>query len=188
MSDNQSNNETQATDGLQPERVSRRRFLTYTIASVGGFLASGVLFPMVRMAVDPVLKVGEESDFVKVGTLDDFSDTPTEVHFEKPIKDGWYETEQRLTAWITKSENGDILALSPVCTHLGCTVNWEGGGNENRYFCPCHYGLYYKNGLNVPHTPPPKPLEKYEVKIEGNDVLLGAIQPNPVTEKPEGET
>lgn len=175
-------------EGLQPERVSRRQFLTYTIASVGGFLASGMLFPMVRMAVDPIVSQGEEGEFVKVGTLDEFSDVPKEVSFEKPIKDGWYDTQEKLTAWVTKDENGEILALSPICKHLGCTVNWEGGGTENQYFCPCHFGFYYKNGLNVPNTPPPEPLDKYEVQIKDNDVYLGPIVPNPVTEKPEGES
>lgn len=180
--------EETSSAGLQPERVSRRRFLTYTIASVGGFLASGVLFPMVRMAVDPMLTRGEEGDFVKVGPVDKYSEVPTEEEFTKPIKDGWYETEQKLTAWITRDANGEILALSPVCTHLGCTVNWEGGGHENHYFCPCHFGLYYKNGLNVPNTPPPEPLDKYEYKIIDNDLYLGPIVPNTVSEKPEGES
>lgn len=184
VSDDQSQRKT--SGGLQPERVSRRQFLTYTLASVGGFLASGMLFPMVRMTVDPLLQKSETGDFIKVGTLDEFGPTPKEILFKKTISDGWYETEQQFTAWVTY-ENGKILALSPICKHLGCTVNWEGGGNENRYYCPCHNGLYYKNGLNVPNTPPPEPLDRYEVKIEGNDVLLGPLVPNTVTQKPEGE-
>lgn len=191
MSNNDSQHENEAThegsNGLQPERVSRRQFLTYSIASVGGFLLSTTLFPMVRMAIDPVLKHGEQGEFVKIGKLDDFDETPQEIPFEVPIKDGWYETKQKQTAWVMKDENGDILALSPICTHLGCTVNWEGGGHTDRFFCPCHFGLYYKNGLNVPNTPPPQPLDKYEVRIEGDDVYLGPIQPNDVTEKPKGE-
>lgn len=175
------------SDGLQPERVSRRQFLTYTIASVGGFLVSGTLFPMVRMAIDPVFKHGEAGDFIEVGSVEDFGPTPKSVKFNLPITDGWYDTEQTQQAFVTRDENGDILALSSICKHLGCTVNWEGGGNENRYFCPCHFGLYYKNGLNVPNTPPPEPLDKYEVEIRDGKVYLGPLQPNPVNQPPKGE-
>lgn len=185
MSDEQP--QLQNSDGMQPERISRRKFLTYTIASVGGFLVSGTVFPMVRMAIDPMLKHGEESDFVEVCKLDDLSEAPKKFGFDRQLKDAWYDSVQKFEAWITKDKDGNILALSPICKHLGCTVDWEGGGNKNRYFCPCHFGFYYSNGLNVPNTPPPAPLDKYEVKVKGNKVLLGPLQPNNVTEKPKGE-
>ena len=48
------------------KKVSRRKFLTYTLGGTAGFLASGVLFPMVRFAVDPVLKQGEGEQYVDV--------------------------------------------------------------------------------------------------------------------------
>ena len=41
---------------MSKQRVSRRQFLNYTLTGVGGFMAAGMLMPMVRFAVDPVLK------------------------------------------------------------------------------------------------------------------------------------
>lgn len=40
-------------------RVSRRQFLNYTLTGVGGFMAAGMLMPMVRFALDPVLRPTE---------------------------------------------------------------------------------------------------------------------------------
>jgi Rieske Fe-S protein len=37
-----------------------------------------------------------------------------------------------------------FLALSSICPHLGCRVHWE--SNNNRFFCPCHNGVFDPNG------------------------------------------
>ncbi|OYD09706.1 ubiquinol-cytochrome c reductase iron-sulfur subunit [Paludifilum halophilum] len=163
----------------QPKKpgISRRRFLTYTIASTGGFLASGMLYPMIRFAIDPLLQKGSDTEFVDVGPVNEFGTEPKSVSFNIKRKDGWYEPKggEPATAWVTK--NGDqILALSPVCKHLGCTVKWEGGGKQDHYYCPCHGGLYTKDGTNVPGTPPNEPLDEYESRVEGGRLLLGPVK------------
>lgn len=38
----------------------------------------------------------------------------------------------------------DFIALSAVCPHLGCRVHWE--GQNNRYYCPCHDGIFDPSG------------------------------------------
>ena len=48
---------------MSKHRVSRRQFLNYTLTGVGGFMAAGMLMPMVRFAVDPVLKTEAAGDF-----------------------------------------------------------------------------------------------------------------------------
>lgn len=141
-------------------------------------MAATILTPLVRFAIDPALKAQDESDWVPVGDINEFGPEPTKVDFKVKQVDGWYESEVPQTAWITV-ENGDVLALSPICTHLGCTVNWNGSPDHpNMYFCPCHYGFYEKSGKNVPGTPPPEPLYEYETKVEGTTVYLGKIVPN----------
>ena len=37
-----------------------------------------------------------------------------------------------------------FLALSSICPHLGCRVHWE--ASNNRFFCPCHNGVFDPNG------------------------------------------
>lgn len=162
------------------KKVSRRQFLTYTLGGTAGFLASGMLFPMVRFAVDPVLKQGEGEKYVDVNLeVSKITDTPRAVEFVVHRKDGWYEPEsgEKNTAWVMKDESGNVLALSPVCKHLGCTVNWNSNAQfKNEFFCPCHFGRYFKDGTNVPGTPPTKPLDKYKTKIENGRLLIGPVE------------
>ena len=40
---------------MSKRNVSRRQFLNYTLTGVGGFMAAGMLMPMVRFAIDPAL-------------------------------------------------------------------------------------------------------------------------------------
>jgi menaquinol-cytochrome c reductase iron-sulfur subunit len=161
------------------KKVSRRQFLTYTLGGTAGFLASGMLFPMVRFAVDPILRKGEGGQFHDVNLKEsDVTDTPRAVQFTEHRKDGWYNPPkgETMTAWVVR-DKGQIIALSPICKHLGCTVNWEGNPMyKNQFFCPCHFGRYYKDGTNVPGTPPPKPLDRYQVKVENGKVLIGPLQ------------
>ncbi|MEI3604743.1 ubiquinol-cytochrome c reductase iron-sulfur subunit [Pseudogracilibacillus sp. SE30717A] len=158
------------------QQVSRRQFLNYSLTGLGGFMAAGMLVPMLRFAVDPVLQsAGEKGDLANVKlSVDDITDTPQRVDWEVEQVDGWYRSNINRTAWVFKDENGDIQAFSPVCKHLGCFVSWEGSEDyPNEFFCPCHDGRYYKDGTNVPHTPPLAPLDVYEQKVENGMLFLG---------------
>jgi cytochrome b6-f complex iron-sulfur subunit len=55
------------------------------------------------------------------------------------------------------------VALTAVCTHLGCTVQYE--SQANRIHCACHGGVYDSHtGANV-SGPPPKPLKLFKVAV-----------------------
>ncbi|WP_409301369.1 ubiquinol-cytochrome c reductase iron-sulfur subunit [Peribacillus sp. SCS-155] len=164
---------------MSKHNVSRRQFLSYTLTGVGGFMAAGMLMPMVRFAVDPVLKAGGGGDFVATKQkVDDLSSEPVRVDFTFEQKDAWYTSEQTGSAWVYKDDNDNIVALSPVCKHLGCTVNWNADKeNPNQFFCPCHYGRYTKDGVNVPGTPPISPLDKYETKVKDGILQIGPAKP-----------
>ncbi|MBL4678069.1 MAG: FAD-dependent oxidoreductase, partial [Mucilaginibacter sp.] len=43
-----------------------------------------------------------------------------------------------------RDDSGKIHALSPVCTHAGCIVNWN--GEEKSWDCPCHGARYDIDG------------------------------------------
>ncbi|GLI53709.1 ubiquinol-cytochrome c reductase iron-sulfur subunit [Thermodesulfovibrio yellowstonii] len=67
--------------------------------------------------------------------------------------------------------NGDLItALSPVCTHLGCFVNFD--KNSNEFICPCHGGRYDSEG-KVLTGPPKEPLQRLPVKIENKKIFVG---------------
>ncbi|PSN13360.1 cytochrome B6 [filamentous cyanobacterium CCT1] len=61
------------------------------------------------------------------------------------------------------------LAVSPVCTHAGCTVDWDRG--QELFICPCHGGRFNPDGT-VSGGPPPNPLTTFEAKIEGDQVMV----------------
>ncbi|RSK27417.1 ubiquinol-cytochrome c reductase iron-sulfur subunit [Bacillus sp. HMF5848] len=159
-------------------RVSRRQFLNYTLTGVGGFMAATMLMPMARFALDPVLRPAEEQDMVPVASVDDITTEPQRFDFQIRQKDAWYVSDVSKSAWVYKDENGDIVALSPVCKHLGCVVNWAGNSDHpNEFFCPCHYGLYEKDGTNVPGTPPLAPLDVFKHEVRDSTLYLGKARP-----------
>lgn len=57
---------------------------------------------------------------------------------------------------VYKSPEGNVNALSPVCTHAGCIVTWNDA--EKSWDCPCHGGRYDIYG-NVLTGPPRKNLQ-----------------------------
>ncbi|MTD30053.1 ubiquinol-cytochrome c reductase iron-sulfur subunit [Planomicrobium sp. YIM 101495] len=164
---------------MSNNRVSRRQFLGYTLTGVGGFMAAGMLMPMIRFAVDPVLQAGGTSDFVLTDQrVDDLTAEPVRVDFAFEQVDAWYTSEVTNSAWVFK-EGDKIIALSPVCKHLGCTVNWAGDPEEpHQFFCPCHAGRYEKNGQNVAGTPPLGPLDEYETQVQDGFIAIGAPRAN----------
>lgn len=58
-------------------------------------------------------------------------------------------------------------ALSPVCTHQGCTVDVQ----AQRLVCPCHGSTYSREG-EVLRGPAPLPLQRYPVRAEPDGVLI----------------
>jgi menaquinol-cytochrome c reductase iron-sulfur subunit len=159
-------------------RVSRRQFLNYTLTGVGGFMAAGMLMPMVRFAIDPVLRPAQDQDLVQVVSVDEITTEPQRFDFTIKQVDAWYESDETRSAWVYKDESDKIVALSPVCKHLGCTVSWNTDpANENKFFCPCHYGLYDKDGKNVPGTPPLAPLDVFVSEVKDGYLYLGKAKP-----------
>ncbi|MFC2948320.1 QcrA and Rieske domain-containing protein [Virgibacillus sediminis] len=161
------------------QQVSRRQFLNYTLTGLGGFMAAGLMMPMVRMAVDPVLQESSAGDMANVGiSVDELTTEPQRVDWTVEQVDGWYTSEVSRSAWVFIDENDEIQAFSPICKHLGCVVSWEGSEEyPNEFFCPCHNGRYYKDGTNVPGTPPLAPLDVYEMKVENGMLFLGEPVP-----------
>lgn len=65
--------------------------------------------------------------------------------------------------------NGQLHALSLVCTHLGCLVEWSPAARQ--LTCPCHRAAFGLEG-NVIEGPPPRPLTSFTVAVVGDRVLV----------------
>jgi len=70
--------------------------------------------------------------------------------------------------FVVRLEEG-YKVFSGVCTHLGCIVRWE--ENKGRFYCPCHQGIFNKQG-EVTGGPPPRPLDEYQVELDNNLVFI----------------
>ena len=72
---------------------------------------------------------------------------------------------------IINARDKGFLAFSKVCTHLGCLVKYD--KDRQLFICPCHAGVFDLEG-NVISGPPPRPLPKFSVRVEGHNLVIGA--------------
>ena len=72
-------------------------------------------------------------------------------------------------AVVVRPNEQEIMALSPVCTHLGCIVKWK--EVEKEFYCPCHGGKFDVRGA-VLGGPPPDPLHAFVTSVEADFVVI----------------
>ncbi|HZO99148.1 MAG TPA: Rieske (2Fe-2S) protein [Terriglobia bacterium] len=125
----------------------------------GGVLASiaSFIYPAIRYIIPPPVAESTSRSVVaaKVGELKNNSGRIFKFG-SKP-------------ALLIRTSDGEYRAFSAVCTHLNCTVQYREDLRE--IWCACHNGLYDLSGRNV-SGPPPRPLEAYEVHVQGEDVVV----------------
>jgi Rieske Fe-S protein len=66
----------------------------------------------------------------------------------------------------------DFRALSSTCPHLGCQVFWE--AHNDRFFCPCHNGVFSPEGIGVGGPPGDagQSLPEFPLKVEGGLLFI----------------
>ncbi len=72
-------------------------------------------------------------------------------------------------AILFKTKDEKVYALSRICTHEGCSVNFD--MSKNKLICPCHGAEYESGEGNVISGPTQRNLKKLNVKIDGDNVL-----------------
>lgn len=143
--------------GTGRPHMKRRTFLDWFIAAAGAVLGAFVLYPIVRYLVPPQAPeaatrrvVAAKKDEVKPGGFKIFA----------------FGGEPGI---LVRTADGEYRAFTAVCTHLGCTVQFVAA--ERVIWCACHDGRYDLDGRNV-SGPPPRPLERFEVHVIGDDVVV----------------
>ena len=140
-----------------PVRPPRRRIVEVLLG--GGLFASVVSFvyPVLRYLIPPPVADlgGDEVVASKVGDL-------------KPNGSKIFRFGSR-PALLLMTAEGEYRALSAVCTHLSCTVQYR--NDLHQIWCACHNGLYDLNGRNV-SGPPPRPLEVFQVHVRGDEIVV----------------
>jgi cytochrome b6-f complex iron-sulfur subunit len=71
-------------------------------------------------------------------------------------------------AMLIHHQDGRWISLTAVCTHLGCTVQYQ--PDRDRIHCACHGGEYDPyTGVNI-SGPPPRPLKLFKVAVNDTGV------------------
>lgn len=77
--------------------------------------------------------------------------------------------EQGRKVLLLEQPDGELMAISTVCTHLGCSVFYR--PDTNTYVCPCHNGVF--DGLGAPVSgPPQRPLPRFPVTVRDGKVFI----------------
>lgn len=65
--------------------------------------------------------------------------------------------------------SGSYVALTSVCTHLGCSTNWT--FTNSRFTCTCHGSVFNSSG-DVLQGPANSPLEQFTTNVSGNKLTI----------------
>jgi cytochrome b6-f complex iron-sulfur subunit len=75
--------------------------------------------------------------------------------------------------YITRLEDGGLMALWHRCTHLGCTIPWR--ENEGIFLCPCHSSIFNPVG-EVMSGPAPRPMDLFPIELVEEQVVVDTEQ------------
>jgi menaquinol-cytochrome c reductase iron-sulfur subunit len=153
----------------EAEKISRRVFLGRMTALLGGLVSAAVGLPLVGFIFKPLFKALPPV-WRPVGKVDSFTiGETTAVTFLQASPLPWAGITAKTAAWLRREDAGGFTAFSVSCTHLGCPVRWR--PEADLFMCPCHGGVYYKDG-EVAAGPPPRPLPRYPTRVQDGQVEI----------------
>jgi cytochrome b6-f complex iron-sulfur subunit len=145
-----------------PDDANRRDFLKFAAVGVLGAAYAGMVgYPVYQYLASPVDKAASEGA-VKEVVVDKAGDLPKNAAL-------MFKFGQK-PAILIHHDDDSWTAVSAVCTHLGCTAGYDPA--KKIIFCPCHGGTYDPHsGANL-GGPPPKPLDRFTVKINDGKAVV----------------
>jgi cytochrome b6-f complex iron-sulfur subunit len=137
---------------------SRRRWLSRLLGTSLAATVVSFLYPILRYVVPPIASEPSQSEVeLDVKASEILPNTARIVPFAGKA------------VLLLKTASGELKALTATCTHLACTVQYR--AERSDIWCACHNGTYDLNGMNV-SGPPPRPLTKLDVKVQGDKVVI----------------
>jgi Rieske Fe-S protein len=153
-----------------PKPQTRRSFYAALIHLLGAAAAAVIAVPAAAYLLFKP-KVPGAGAMVEVANLADLEPgIPQEVVYHRTRVDGWKATKEKTTTWVVKNGPQSAVAFSPACPHLGCIYHWE--SEQGIFLCPCHASAFGLDG-GVLAGPAPRPLDRYESRVEGGKLLVG---------------
>lgn len=135
----------------------------------GGFASLAAAWPVVGFFFRPMFRKYPPV-WRNVGSLEHFEIGAT-VQVNLATSGGlpWDGPAQDIGAWLRRENETDFIVFDSKCTHLGCPVRWL--PSAELFMCPCHGGVYYKDG-DVAAGPPPDPLQHFPVRVQNGQVQV----------------
>ncbi len=138
-------------------KQTRKKFLDTLLG--GGLIAwlGAIIYPVSRYLVPPRTP-DINPDSLDVGKVSDF-----QTNSAKIVRFG------RKPAIVVRDKNDTFHALTAVCTHLDCTVQYK--SDTEQIWCACHNGIYDLQGNNI-SGPPPRPLTQFKINFKNGKIFI----------------
>ena len=163
--------------------MERRTFLKRITKLLGGVFGLLLAAPGVAYLIDPRNRPARPSAFRPVAKLSDLPEpvegqpvTPTQVVIRDTRRDAWtlHPNEVIGRVWLIRHPDDKVTALTTICPHLGCSINFE--DTRRRFVCPCHNGTFHATlddrlGRRVEDTelgitnPAPRGMDRLETRL-----------------------
>jgi quinol---cytochrome c reductase iron-sulfur subunit, bacillus type len=154
---------------MSVERQSRRTFYVSLINLLGAAIAAALAIPSAAYLL--LRPKGEgQTKWIELGEVSKLKvGEPEELVFKRQRVDGWQKVVEKASAWVVRTDQNQVVAFSPLCTHLGCPYHWE--QSVKTFVCPCHSSLFAVDG-KVLGGPAARPLDRYVSKVEDGKILI----------------
>jgi menaquinol-cytochrome c reductase iron-sulfur subunit len=151
--------------------VGRRSFVMAMFAVSGTVVGALLAIPLFRFATFPLRKTESETDWSDIGPATEFASltAPVAKTITLERRDAWQTTASQTAVYVLPAKDGVLQVLSPVCPHLGCSVQWQQA--QDMFLCPCHGGTFSANGERL-GGPPPRSMDTLESKVENGTLKV----------------
>ena len=172
---------SQAAPGIDPEptvaQAPRRRFVMKTLAlSLGGLAYAVPGLSGIATFLNPLRQKTEAGRFRRLASLDMLPEdgTPQAVAVVARRADAWncFPNEPVGGVFLRRTGGNQVEALSIVCPHAGCTVQFQ--AEAEKFLCPCHGAGFDLSGKRLEKdSHSPRDLDALEVEIRnGTEVWV----------------
>ncbi|QGQ99059.1 hypothetical protein EHS13_31370 [Paenibacillus psychroresistens] len=143
-----------------PKKISRRSFLSTSgklaLGATGIMAGSAGLFYYGQVTRKQKPQQERPGNIVELGQFSQLKAIKDveKANYEGTIQDAWVTKAVNGFVYVRNDANGDLLIMSPACTHLGCSINpvpeaQRGGGKGLFFLCPCHAAEFDPSGNSV---------------------------------------
>ncbi len=154
--------------------MTRRRVLEWVVGAVATVIGVAIAVPAAAFLTFPTrrrtVSGGDEpEDVARLEALPDGKPVRVTVK-ARTRRDAWtaFSDVTLGGCWLVR-DGDNVRALSTVCPHAGCAVDWDESGKT--FVCPCHDSRFSVAGERQ-SGPSPRPLDTLDVDVEEGRVAV----------------